>query len=171
MIYAACVFSRSESDVTHELRQRGFSAYYPCETVDRLIMGRKRRSRRPAYPGYVFVECHQDDLNPEGAKVRDVYAFLCGVRPDGTRAPAPIDRADLRAIFLAELFGELDMTRQPEAWQPARGERVKVAAGKWAAVKEYIGTVLRLTKREAWIEPESGGGVLKVKVEELKAAA
>ena len=44
VIVAACVWTRAEKDVTAELRRNGLRAYYPQETVDRLIMGRKRRS-------------------------------------------------------------------------------------------------------------------------------
>jgi transcription antitermination factor NusG len=166
MIYAACVFSRSEKDVTADLAERGFSAYYPRETVDRILMGRKRRSTRPAYPGYVFVQCEPEELCQVSA-LHEVYAFVTGVRPDGSRAPAPINPADLRDIFLAELFGELDLTRQPEAWTPGRGERVMVKTGIW---KDYIGKIIRMSKRECWIEPERKGGVLRVKIEELRAA-
>ena len=42
-----------------------------------------------------------------------------------------------------------------------------VKTGMW---KSYIGKVIRLSSREAWIEPDRGG-VLRVKADELAAAA
>ena len=164
--YAARVYNRSELDVAHQIAGLSLGAYVPCESIDRIIMGRKRRSRRPCVPGYVFVNCHVDYLS----KIRDletVYGFVANTLPDGTRTPAQVNPSDLRSLFLAELFGEMDFTRIPGAWEPSKGERVRIKSGRW---REYIGKILRMSSREAWIEPDKGG-VLRVKLDELEAAA
>lgn len=164
--YAARVYNRSELDVARDLTAASLFAYVPCETIDRVIMGRKRRSRRPCVPGYVFVNCHVDYL----AKIRDletVYGFVANTLPDGTRTPAQVNPSELRSLFLAELFGEMDFTRDPESWKPSLGERVRIKSGMW---REYIGKILRMSSREAWVEPAKGGSV-RVKLDELEAAA
>lgn len=168
MILAACVHTRTEQDTVRHLRAEGFQAYVPCETMERIIMGRKTKFRRPAVPGYVFVEViDRDEAATIRKEVPAVYAFVQTVSPSGERRPASVSAKGLQAVFLAELFGDLDYTRQPELWQPVKGERVRVKASVW---RGYIGKVLSLTKREAWIEPDKGGK-LKVRIEELERAA
>jgi transcription antitermination factor NusG len=167
MILAALVHNRTEAETARDLRAKGFCAYYPQETMDRVIMGRKRRFRRPAFPGYIFTECFAAEDIAEIRKLKSVYAFVVTRLPDGSKTPASVSPEALQAVFLAELFGELDYTRKPEAWQPTRGERVKVKAGLW---KGYIAKVLSMTKTAAVLQPEKGGR-LKVKLDELERAA
>lgn len=168
MILAACVQTRTELDTIRHLRSEGFQAWTPCETMERIIMGRKTKFRRPAVPGYVFIEViDRDEAATIRKEVPAVYAFVQSLSPSGERRPASVPPQGLQAVFLAELLGDLDYTRQPDQWKPARGERVRVKASVW---RGYIGKVLSLTKREAWIEPEKGGK-LKVRIEELERAA
>lgn len=164
MIIAACVWSHAERDVTAELRRAGFRAYYPQETLDRVIMGRKRRLSRPAFSGYVFVEVEPDRLSE--IHVKGVFDIVRGTSSDPR--PAIIPPEQLACIFLAELFGELDYTRQPEAWRPGLGERVRVKNGKKFA--GYLGRVLSLSKQKARVELDRGGR-MEVRQEELEAAA
>lgn len=163
--YAARVYNRSELDVAHQIAGLSLGAYVPCETIDRIIMGRKRRSRRPCVPGYVFVNCEPEHLS-EIRGLETVYGFVGITLADGSRKPALVAPGELRSLFLAELFGEMDFTRRPENWKPSLGERVR-PIGKW---KTFIGKILRMSSREAWIEPDKGG-VLRVKLDELEAAA
>lgn len=169
MILATCVYSKTELTTLAELRRIGFSGYVPCETLDKIIMGRKHRHRRPAFPGYVFVEIPEGRSIAEIRALETVYGFVGVTGHDGIRRPAIVPQAELRAVFLAELFGVMDFTRQPDAWKPGLGETVRVKSGKWH-VANYIGKVLRMSAKEAWIEPEKGG-VLRVKLDELEAAA
>lgn len=166
-ILAACVHNRREIDTVRDLRDLGLRAYVPCETHERLIMGRKRRLRRPAFPGYVFVEIATDNDVASVRKLEGVYGFVGVTGLDGARRPAEIPQAELRALFLAELWGALDFTRQTAGWKPGRGETVRVKA---SIFKGYIGKVLRMSHTEAWIEP-SKGGVLRVRLDELERAA
>ena len=64
-------------------------------------------------------------------------------------------------------WNALDFTRQPEGWQPARGERVRVKSGIW---RGYIGRVLNLSKAKARLDMDRGG-TMEVRREELEAAA
>ena len=166
-ILAACVHSNRELATLAELQHQGFRAYVPCETLDRIVMGRKHRHRRPAFPGYVFVEIPPDRDLAEVRALESVYGFVGVTGLEGVRRPAIIPRAQLRTVFLAELFGVMDFTRQPESWKPGLGERVRVKATMF---RGYIGKVLRMSNKEAWIAPEKGGE-LRVRLEELEAAA
>lgn len=164
-IVAACVFAKTEIATATELRALGFPAYVPCETIDRTIMGRKRRFRRPALPGYVFVQCQADDLSKIRA-LETVYGFVATTLADGSRKPASIAPEAVAELFLAELFGELDYTSDPAAWAPALGERVRVKSGRWP----YIFRVVGFQNHLVVLEPDKGG-TLKVRPGDLELAA
>lgn len=117
--------TRDELFTADMLRQAGYPAYVPCEVVA-LIRGKKSREiRRPAAPGYLFVNCTEASFTA----VRAIGAsddFVRCTDASGVRVPLRLAANALVPILLAEMFGDLDGTRQPAAWEPRRGDRVKL---------------------------------------------
>ena len=48
-------------------------------------------------------------------------------------------------ILLAEICGELDYTREPAPWVPARGDPIRVIGGLW---RGYLGSIVSVGKRK-----------------------
>lgn len=156
---------RAELSLVNELRALGLTAYVPVETHDRKVRGRKQRIIVPAFQGYAFVNCeleqHADVLACDGA-----FDFVRYV--GGDREPARMPANALRWVLLAELFGDLDYTRTPEAYRPSRGDRVTVKRGMW---KGRIARIISVGKRDVMLEAVDGFGRWKVAVDALELAA
>lgn len=154
-IFAACVLPRREMDTARDFRDKGFRAYVPCETMARTIMGRRHILRRPALPGYVFIEATRGDL-PQIEAHEAVYNLVRYIGENGDRPAASIAASDLQPVFLAELFGDLDYTRSPEAWKPMRGDRVSVNRSMWMG---RVGKIVRVMKRKVMVDLDGLGEV------------
>lgn len=163
MIYVIRTKTRREFSVVNALREAGFAAYVPAETLRRRLGRILRPIQRPVCPGYAFVACAPDDIARIG-RMDDVVDFL---RPAPGAMPSRVPANDIAPILLAEIFGALDHTKEPKAYTPAKGDRVRVIAGMF---KDYIGKVIWASKVEASIEPDRGGRVT-LKLNELEIAA
>lgn len=156
---------RAELSLVADLRALGLTAYVPVETHDRKVRGRKQRISVPAFQGYAFVNCeveqHADVLACDGA-----FDFVRYV--GGDREPARMPANALRWVLLAELFGDLDYTREPPPWSPARNDVVKVTKGMW---KGRIARIISVGKREILLEPLDGVGRWKIGPGSLDLAA
>lgn len=165
--YCIRTMRQAELSLVAELRALGLTAYVPVEIHDRKIRGKKQRVSLPAFQGYAFVECvpadHGQVLACEGA-----FDFVrCHGSGEG-REPARMPAHALAGVFLAELFGDLDYTRQPPAYRPERGDAVVVTKGMW---KGRIARIISVGKRETLLEPISGVGRWKVSTNALELAA
>lgn len=165
--YAIRTATRREFEVAAALDGLGIDAYVPRECVVRRRGNLLRPIWRPVAPGYVFALCAVTDLPKIGA-VDGFFAFVSTTHADGSREPAALPPKALQWLFLAEAFGDLDETRRPAAYKPQRGDRVRVASGKW---KGYVGRILSVGKRQASLALESGFGRLKVDNEIMERAA
>lgn len=155
--YAARVMRQYVKSASIELNAVGFPAYVPQETVKRRLGRTLRPIERPVWPGYVFVYCRLNDL----AAIREVEGVTGFVRasteieingvPTLVSMPVALGRNDLAPVILAEIFGDLDYSREPESWKPDRGDRVMVKSGKW---KGYFARVLSVAKRKVIVETE-----------------
>ena len=155
---------RAELSLVDELRAIGLVAYTPCEIHDRKIAGRRQRVTVPAMRGYVFVFCDPSDF----AAVSDCEGFWRFVRYVGSETPAKMARGALMDVFLADLFGDLDYTRQPEAYRPRRGDAVRIRSGMW---RGRIARIISVGKRKSLLEPLDGFGRWEVNSETLELAA
>ena len=162
--YCIATARRAELSLVDELRAIGLVAYTPCEIHDRKIAGRRQRVTVPAMRGYVFVFCDPSDF----AAVGDCEGFWRFVRYVGSETPAKMARGALMDVFLADLFGELDHTRQPEAYKPTRGDAVVIKSGMW---RGYIGRIISVGKRKSLLQPLDGFGRWEVQNEVLELAA
>lgn len=158
---------RAELSLVAELRALGLMAYVPVEIHDRRVRGRIVRDARPAFQGYAFVECEPADhgqvLACEGA-----FDFVrCHGGGEGAK-PARMPAYALLGVVLAEMFGDLDYTREPEPYRPARGDAVVVTKGMW---KGRIARIISVGKRDTLLEPIDGVGRWKVSTGALELAA
>lgn len=155
---------RAEFSLVAEIRSLGLVAYAPCEVHDRPLRGRTQRIVLPALRGYAFVFCSSSDF---GA-VSGCEGFWRFVRYHGSEEVAKMPRAALLGLFLADLFGDLDYTRQPEAYRPRRGDAVRIRSGMW---RGRIARIISVGKRKSLLEPLDGFGRWEVNSEALELAA
>ncbi len=155
---------RAELSLVAEIRSLGLVAYTPCEVHARPLRGRTQRIVLPALRGYAFVFCSSSDF---GA-VSDCEGFWRFVRYVGSETPAKMARGALMDVFLADLFGELDYTRQPEAYRPRRGDAVRIRSGMW---RGRIARIISVGKRKSLLEPLDGFGRWAVNSAALELAA
>lgn len=162
--YCIRTMRRAELSLVEELRALGFTAYVPCETHDRKIRGRKERVTIPAYGGFAFVECDPTNFAEIGG-CEGFWRFVCY---QGSADPARMPCGALMGVFLAELFGDLDYTRAPPPWKPARGDAVAIRSGMWQG---RLARIISVGKRQSLLEPLVGYGRWNVPNDALELAA
>lgn len=168
--YAIRTATRMEHKAVKALHEAGFTAYLPCETRHRRTRSEKIKASIALFTGYLFVVCDPEEF-PEVRALDGVCQFVRGIDPSGEAVPMLFPATELRWIFIAELFGEFDYTIEPEAYQPARGDRVRIARGKWGA-GGYIGTILSMaTSQRKAIVSIDGGPKLTLDAELLDSLA
>jgi transcription antitermination factor NusG len=143
--YAISAWASQLDGVLKELRSQRVDYYVPSETVERRVGRRMVVTNRPVWPGYVFLHCQPGAFG--GVLCIDgVYDFIRGEN----REPVKLWADALVPVVLAEIFGDLDYTRNREVvYRPQRGDKVRIRSGKW---KGYLGSVLSLSKRKALLE-------------------
>jgi transcription antitermination factor NusG len=141
-------------------------AYVPCETVERR-RGNKPKVKlfRPVFVGYLFVRCEPEAFAAILA-LPEVHDFVRYTDNAGNRAALRLHDDALVPILLAEMFGALDYTKTPPAYQPHSGDKVKIKSGKWSG---FFARVLSVSKRKAIVETQ--WCKLEVEPEHLEAAA
>ena len=105
----------------------------PSEEVVEIRDGKKRRSERKFYPGYVFVEMEMNDDTWQLVKHTDrVLGFIGGKRDE----PAAITQREADEMLSRVRSGSEDMPRPKTVFEP--GEIVRVNDGPFA---DFDGTV------------------------------
>lgn len=162
--YCIRTMRRAELSLADELRKLGLTAYVPVETHDRKVRGRKERVTIPAFGGFAFVDCEPDDFD----EIRVCEGFWRFVCYQGSAEPAKMPRGALLSVFLAELFGDLDHTREPPPWRPSRGDVVSVRSGMW---RGRLARIVSVGKRRSMLELLEDHGRWNVPNEALELAA
>ncbi len=100
----------------------------PTESVVEMFAGRKRRSERRFFPGYVLVEMDMDNETWNLVRrVPNVLGFLGGTK--GQTMPAPLSAKDISAIL--ERITSSDKKAKPKViFEP--GELVRVIDGPFS---------------------------------------
>lgn len=105
----------------------------PSEEVVEIRDGKKRRSERKFYPGYVFIEMEMNDDTWQLVKHTDcVLGFVGGKRDQ----PAPISQREADEMLSRVRSGSEDVPRPKTVFEP--GEVVRVTEGPFA---DFDGTV------------------------------
>ncbi|NRA22723.1 MAG: transcription termination/antitermination protein NusG [Oceanospirillaceae bacterium] len=105
----------------------------PSEEVVEIRDGKKRRSERKFYPGYVFIEMEMNDDTWQLVKHTDrVLGFIGGKRDQ----PAPISKREADEMLSRVRSGSEDVPRPKTMFEP--GEVVRVTGGPFA---DFDGTV------------------------------
>ncbi len=105
----------------------------PSEEVVEIRDGKKRRSERKFYPGYVFVEMEMNDDTWQLVKHTDrVLGFIGGKRDE----PAAISQREADEMLSRVRSGSEDIPRPKTVFEP--GEVVRVNDGPFA---DFDGTV------------------------------
>jgi transcription antitermination factor NusG len=145
--YAIRTATRREYDANQALYEAGFPFYCPSDTHDRKLKGDVEVIVRPRFPGYGFVRCEAEDLAAICA-IRFVHNVLLYTDRHGELRPLKVPPHVVAALFEAQWTGLFD--RRSTLYIPERGDRVKLGAGKWAALG-YVYEIVSITsdKRRA----------------------
>jgi len=146
--YAVQTYSGHENRVRQNIEHRatieGFrdqlhQVLIPAETFVEIKGGKKRRSQRNLYPGYVLVQMEpSEELFNLITKIPGVAGFL----GDGTR-PTPLDDEEINRIL--NLIQEKSEKPKPQIRYHV-GEQVKVIEGPFA---NFIGEVNEIDEEKS----------------------
>ena len=121
-----------EQIALHGMEERFGDILVPTEEVVEMKEGKKRKSERKFYPGYVLVNMEMDDETWHLVKsVPRVLGFVGG----NPERPAPITDAEA-ALILDRVSEGGDKPRPKTLFEP--GEMVRVTDGPFA---DFTGTV------------------------------
>jgi transcription antitermination factor NusG len=140
--------TRDELFTVEMLRTAGYCAYVPCETVAKQRGNQTRRIPRPAVPGYLFVNCTPEAFTAVRA-IGSSDDFVRCTNLAGERVPLRLAPNALVPLILAELFGDLDHTRQPAKWTPRRADRVRLTKTMWQG---YVGSIVSVGKGKVLVD-------------------
>ena len=128
----AVMRSLLEQVTLHGMEERFGDILVPTEEVVEMKEGKKRKSERKFYPGYVLVNMEMDDETWHLVKsVPRVLGFVGG----NAERPAPITDAEA-ALILDRVSEGGDVPRPKTMFEP--GEMVRVTDGPFA---DFTGTV------------------------------
>lgn len=156
--YVCRVNSRQERRIVEALAEKGVDAYCPLQISWAKHATRKVHQARALSPGYVFVILPPDDgsINPrtgmsqfdEAVDIVRSDRRIKNIMCDGAGHPRRIPTAELRGIFILEMFHAFD-----ETWAPPKrkrpkgqkyshrwkaGDRVQIMAGAFKDWKGYV---------------------------------
>ena len=110
----------------HEMEDRFGEILVPTEEVVEMREGKKRKSERKFYPGYVLVQMEMDDATWHLVKnTPRVLGFIGGTKDK----PAPITEREAEAI-LRRVESGADKPKPKTLFEP--GEIVRVTEGPFA---------------------------------------
>ena len=110
----------------HEMEDRFGEILVPIEEVVEMREGKKRKSERKFYPGYVLVQMEMDDATWHLVKnTPRVLGFIGGTKDK----PAPITEKEAEAI-LRRVESGADKPKPKTLFEP--GEIVRVVEGPFA---------------------------------------
>ena len=110
----------------HEMEDRFGEILVPTEEVVEMREGKKRKSERKFYPGYVLVQMEMDDATWHLVKnTPRVLGFIGGTKDK----PAPITEKEAEAI-LRRVESNADKPKPKTLFEP--GEVVRVVEGPFA---------------------------------------
>jgi transcriptional antiterminator NusG len=124
--------SITEQIALHQMEDRFGEILVPTEEVVEMKEGKKRKSERKFYPGYVLVNMEMDDETWHLVKsIPRVLGFVGGT----AERPAPITEAEA-ALILDRVTDSAEKPRPKTLFEP--GELVRVTDGPFA---DFTGVV------------------------------
>jgi len=104
----------------------------PTEEVWSIKAGKKRKSQRKFFPGYILVEMEMDDNTWHVVKDTPKVTGFVG----GSTNPTPLSEEEVKAILQQAEEGAVAQAQPKQAYQ--KGDRVRVIDGPFSS---FIGTV------------------------------
>lgn len=104
----------------------------PTEEVWSIKAGKKRKSQRKFFPGYILVEMEMDDNTWHVVKDTPKVTGFVG----GSTNPTPLSEEEVKAILQQAEEGAVAQAQPKHAYQ--KGDRVRVIDGPFSS---FIGTV------------------------------
>lgn len=134
--YALKVFYNRIFPIETLLKERSIESYIPMRTVERVVAGRKVRTRRPAVASLMFMRCTEVVAEAFQKELRG-RAMLYADRE--THLPIPIPEEQMRRFIQVTSVDDLGMEYLGEAsseW--TTGQRVRVTDGMFKGSEGYI---------------------------------
>lgn len=171
--YAIKAKPASDRLLVRDLKQLKLETYRPVSThyqrkSSGKQKGKKVKIQRPLFPGYVFVCCSIAD---DYERIRKLHTFAKFVLRAGTVNPFRFPDMKIGDLMMRQKFGEFDEQAPKEGkYQPAKGDRVLVIAGKWYG---YFAEVLGLVskKKRVVIRFDEGGAEKEIENSQLTPEA
>jgi transcriptional antiterminator NusG len=104
----------------------------PTEEVMSIKAGKKRKSQRKFFPGYILVEMEMDDNTWHVIKDTPKVTGFVG----GSTDPTPLSDEEVKAILKQAEEGAVAQAQPKDAYQ--KGDKVRVIDGPFSS---FIGTV------------------------------
>jgi transcription termination/antitermination protein NusG len=104
----------------------------PTEEILSIKAGKKRKSQRKFFPGYILVEMEMDDNTWHIIKETPKVTGFVG----GSTNPTPLSDDEVKTILKQTEEGAVAPTQPKQAYQ--KGDRVRVIDGPFSS---FIGTV------------------------------
>lgn len=171
--YAIKAKPASEVRLVRDLKRLKLDTYRPASTHfirknSGKQKGKKVKIHRPLFPGYVFVCCSIAD---DYERIRKLHTFGRFVHRAGTVNPFRFPDMKIGDLMMRQKFGEFDEKAPKDGkYQPAKGDRVLVIAGKWYG---YFAEVLGVVNKKARVKVkfDEGGAVHEVENSQLTPEA
>lgn len=166
--YAIKAKPNGEVRLVKELKRLKLDTYRAMSTHYKRKRSGKVTIKRPIFPGYVFVCCSiADHYQP----IRALDGFARFVLRAGTDNPFKFPDMKIGDLMMRQKFGDFDDEKPKEGqYQPKKGERVLVVAGKWYG---YFAEVLGLVskKKRVVVRFDEGGAEKEIETSQLTPEA
>lgn len=162
--YAIKAKPLAEARLVKDLVRLKLDTYRPMSTHYLRKRSGKVKVKRPIFAGYVFVCCSIAD---HYEAVRKLDGFGRFVHRAGTDNPFRFPDLKIGDLMMRQRFGEFDEEKPKEGqYQPKKGDRVLVVAGKWYGYfAEVLGIVSK--KKQARVKFDEGGAEKDVQISQL----
>ena len=166
--YAIKTKPLAEPRLIAELKRLKLDTYRPMSTHYLRKRSGKVKVKRPIFAGYVFVCC---SIAEDYERIRSADGFAHFVKRAGTDNPFRFPDMKIGDLMMRQRFGEFDDQKPKEGqYQPKKGDRVLVIAGKWYG---YFAEVLGLVskKKRVKVRFDEGGAEGEIENSQLTPEA
>ena len=118
---------RKEFQARNEIKDLGFETYLPTQTRSVVIRRKRVSLHEPLFSRYLFVELDTSELTYGAINHCRSVEYMLEING----SPAPIPRAKIEILKMAERAGSFDFTKKTKF---AVGDSVEITEGPFAGV-------------------------------------
>lgn len=134
--YALKVFYNKVFPIETLLKERSIESYIPMRTVERVVAGRKVRTRRPAIASLMFMRCSEQDAEALQKELRGRVMIYADRE---THLPISIPDVEMRNFISVTSIDDSSLEYLGElSTEWTTGRRVRVTGGVFQGSVGYI---------------------------------